>query len=214
MKITKDKLARLISTLFVPPAFTIVTFTIFALLLETESQKQFMVILVALLFGFIAPIVLFIVFRKSGKLADQDALIKEERTIPFFIATGFYAIGLVLLIIFQINIISIAFWFCYISNTLLTILINRYEKISAHTMGAAGPMAALTFVFGPLSSFLNISGYDCWLGKDKVGMSFFHSGCTWIFLCIYFNLSSNFLNREIIYYVKFYILFVILNFLK
>ncbi len=154
MKINKDKLARIVSTLFVPPAFTIVTFTIFALLLENDSQKQFVIILVAFLFGFVAPITLFIVFRKSGKLADQDALIKEERTVPFFIVTGFFAIGLVLLIIFQVSIISIAFWFCYISNTLLTILINRYEKISAHTMGAAGPMAAFTFVFGPIALFL------------------------------------------------------------
>ena len=156
MKINKDKLARIISTLFVPPAFTLITFTIFALLLENESQKQLAVILVAFVFGFVAPIALFIVFRKSGKLADHDALIKEERTIPFFIAVGFYAIGLVLLIIFKVNIISIAFWFCYISNTLLTILINRYEKISAHTMGAAGPMAALTFVFGPAALFLMV----------------------------------------------------------
>jgi len=156
LKINKDNLARIISTLFVPPAFTIITFTIFAFLLENESQKQFVVILIAFLFGFVAPIALFIVFRKSGKLADQDALIKEERTVPFFIATGFFAIGLVLLIIFQVNIISIAFWICYISNTLLTVLINRYEKISAHTMGASGPMAAFTFLFGPLALFLMI----------------------------------------------------------
>jgi membrane-associated phospholipid phosphatase len=156
LKINKDKLARIISTLFVPPAFAIITFTIFALLLENESQKQLAVILVAFVFGFAAPIALFIVFRKSGKLADKDALIKEERTIPFFIATGFYVIGLVLLIIFRVNIISIAFWFCYISNTLLTILINRKEKISAHTMGVSGPMAALTFIFGPAALFLTI----------------------------------------------------------
>lgn len=156
MKINKDKLARIISTLFVPPAFTIITFTIFAFLLENETQKQLAVILVAFIFGFAAPIALFIVFRKSGKLADKDALIKEERTIPFFIATGFYVIGLVLLIIFKVNIISIAFWFCYILNTLLTILINRKEKISAHTMGASGPMAALTFIFGPAALFLMI----------------------------------------------------------
>ena len=153
MKINKDKLARIVSTIFVPPAFTIIVFTIFALLLENESQKQILVMLVAFIFGFVAPIALFIVFRKSGKLADQDALIKEERTIPFLIATVFYAIGLALLIIFKVNIISIAFWFCYISNTLLTILINRYEKISAHTMGAAGPMAAFTFIFGPIALF-------------------------------------------------------------
>ncbi|NNG27973.1 MAG: hypothetical protein HKM87_10635, partial [Ignavibacteriaceae bacterium] len=114
------------------------------------------VILVAFISGFVAPIALFLALRKSGKLADQDALIKEERTVPFFIATSFFAIGLVILIYFQVNIISIAFWFCYISNTLITILINRYEKISAHTMGAAGPMAAFTFVLGPFALFIMI----------------------------------------------------------
>ena len=149
MKINKDKLARIISTIFVPPAFTIITFTILAFLLETESLMQWVVLLVAFMFGFAAPVALFFVFRKSGKLADQDALIKEERTLPFFIAVVFYSIGLAILIFYEVNIISIAFWFCYISNTLLTILINRYEKISAHTMGAAGPMASFTFVFGP-----------------------------------------------------------------
>ena len=76
MKIIKDKLARIISTVFVPPVFTLVTFTIFALLLETETQKQSAVIIVAFVFGFAAPIALYIVFRKSGKLSDKDALIK------------------------------------------------------------------------------------------------------------------------------------------
>jgi len=146
LKINKDK----------PPVFTLVTFTIFALLLETETQKQLAVIIVAFVFGFAAPIALYIVFRKSGKLSDKDALIKEERTIPFFIATGFYTIGFVLLIIFEVNIISIAFWFCYITNTLLTILINRNEKISVHTMGASGTMAALIFIFGSAALFLMI----------------------------------------------------------
>ena len=146
-----DKLARIISTLFVPPSFTIIVFTLFAFILETESIKKVITILVAFLFGFTAQIILFIVLRKRGKIVDLDASVKEERTRPFLISVGFYLIGLVILIIFNINIISIAFWFCYISNTLVTILINRHWKISAHAMGAAGPLAAVTYVFGPIA---------------------------------------------------------------
>ena len=145
---SSHKLARIISTVFVPPSFTIIIFTIFAFQLEFESSKQVATILIALVFGFIAPIVLFLILRKKGKLTDQDASIKEERTIPFLIAIVFYFIGLMLMIKYQLNIISIAFWFCYISNTLITIFINRSWKISAHAMGAAGPFAAITFVFG------------------------------------------------------------------
>ena len=142
------KLARFISTLFVPPSFTIIIFTIFAIHFESESSKQVVTILVALVLGFIAPIILFLILRNKGKLADQDASIKEERTIPFLIAIIFYLIGLWIMIKFDLNIISIAFWFCYISNTLITIFINKFWKISAHAMGVAGPFAALIVSFG------------------------------------------------------------------
>lgn len=142
------KLARIISTLFVPPAFTIIIYFIFAFTLESELSKIIATILIAFFFGFFAPIALFLLLRKKGKLIDQDASIKEERTFPFFIAIIFYLIGLLLMIKFRLNIISIAFWFCYISNTAITIFINKYWKISAHSMGAVGPLAAVTFTFG------------------------------------------------------------------
>ena len=146
-----DKLARVISTIFVPPSFTIIVFTLFAFILETESIKITITILVAFIFGFTAQIILFLFFRKKGKIIDLDASVKEERTTPFFISVGFYLVGLILLIIFKVNIISIAFWFCYISNTLVTIFINKYWKISAHAMGASGPLAAVIYAFGPVS---------------------------------------------------------------
>jgi len=151
---SSHKLARFISTLFVPPSFTIIIFTIFAFTLESEPIKQVVTILIALVFGFIAPIVLFLILRKKGKLADQDASIKEQRTIPFVIAIVFYLIGLWIMIKYDLNIISIAFWFCYISNTIITIFINRFWKISAHAMGVAGPFSAMVFVFGWLGIIL------------------------------------------------------------
>ncbi len=147
----KNKLARIISTVFVPPSFTIIVFTLFALTLENEPVKKTVTILTALVFGFIAPIILFLIYRRKGLIVDVDASIKEERTIPMSVAVIFYAAGLAVLIAFQVNIISIAFWFCYISNTLITILINKHWKISAHTMGAAGPLAAVTYLLGPVA---------------------------------------------------------------
>ena len=156
MNLNKDKLARIISTLFVPPSFTIIVFTIFAFTLETESVKTIVTILVAFIFGFAAQIILFVYLRKQGKIVDLDASVKEERTTPFLISVGFYLIGLIILIIFTVNIISIAFWFCYISNTLVTILINKHWKISAHAMGAAGPLAAITYAFGPMALVFSI----------------------------------------------------------
>lgn len=145
---SSNKLARFISTLFVPPSFTIIVYTVFALTLESELSKKIITFIIPFIFGFVLPIVLFLYLRKRGKIIDQDASVKEERTFPFLIAVFFYSLGLVLMIKFNLNIISIAFWFCYISNTIITIFINKFWKISAHSMGAAGPFAAIVFIFG------------------------------------------------------------------
>jgi len=146
----KNKLARIISIIFIPPFFTLIVFTVFALNLETDSEKIIITLLTATTLGVIAPIALFFILRHKGKLIDKDASLKEERTFPYIVALGFYIIGLIILIFFDIHIVTTALWFCYISITIITILINRHWKISAHTMGAAGPVAAFTYLFGPV----------------------------------------------------------------
>jgi membrane-associated phospholipid phosphatase len=154
--LNKEKIARVISLLFVPPSFTLIVFLIFAFQLETDETKTIVTIIVTAVFGFAAPIILFLTFRKKGLIVNQDASLKEERTVPMIISLSFFILGIIILIIFKINIISIAFWFCYISNTLITILINKHWKISAHTMGAVGPLAAVFFVFGPIALLFTI----------------------------------------------------------
>lgn len=140
------KIAGIISTLFVPPSFTILIFTYLAFQLESDPGKILIIILTAFLFGFIFPIILFFVLRRKGKLSDNEALIKEERTLPFAIVTLFYAGGLMILIYANVHIVFIALWFCYISNTIIILVINKYWKISAHLMGAAGHAAALLII--------------------------------------------------------------------
>lgn len=143
-----NKAARIISTLLVPPSFSIIIYTLFAIYLEGTVEKKIILTAVVFIFGFSAPIILFLYLKKKGKLVDIDATIKEERTFPFLISILIYAIGLVVLLIFRINAISTVFWFCYISNTAIIIFINKTWKISIHAMGAAGPTAALVYAFG------------------------------------------------------------------
>lgn len=98
----------------------------------------------------------FLNLRKKGKLADNEASIKEERGLPYLVAILFYTGGLIVLVFAKVNIISIAFWFCYISNTFFIFLINRKWKISAHTMGAGGPLAAITYLLGPAGLLFSV----------------------------------------------------------
>ena len=148
MHFNSDKFARIISTIFVPPSFTLLTFIFLSNYLENDINKILAIIFVALVFGFIFPILLFLHYRKKGLIVDIDASVKEERTIPMLISVLFFVAGFAILFFTEINLVILAFWFCYISNTLLTVLINRIWKISAHTMGAAGPVAVITFVLG------------------------------------------------------------------
>lgn len=141
------KTARIISTIFVPPSFTLIIFSFLAFYLETESSKKIILLSVTFTFGFLFHILLFFYLIKKGKIVDHDATIKEERTFPFLIATGFYIAGIFILYFYDINPVSISFWFCYITNTLIVIIINKYWKISIHAFGAAGPLAVIYFLF-------------------------------------------------------------------
>ena len=163
MNLNTDKFARIISTIFVPPSFTLLTFIFLAFYLETEIAKILIIISVALIFGVIFPILLFVYYRKKGTIVDIDASIKEERTIPMLISVLFFTAGFIILLYAEVNLIILTFWFCYISNALLTVVINKYWKISAHAMGAAGPVAVVCFVLGyPGLIFLLIAALVAW----------------------------------------------------
>lgn len=81
-------------------------------------------------------------------ISDVDAKIKNERNFPYIVSILIFTFGLIVFLVMGVNKIAIAFWFCYISNTFLVTLINRYFKISIHMMGAAGPIAFFFFING------------------------------------------------------------------
>jgi membrane-associated phospholipid phosphatase len=141
--------ARVISTLFVPPSLLIIIFTFFAFYYEQSFANKMTVLAVSYFFGFICPTIMFFYFRRKGKIIDLDASVKEERTVPYFIAVLTFIVGWIILVFFKVNIVTSSFWFCYISNTLIVIFINKHWKISAHALGVAGPLGAITFSIGP-----------------------------------------------------------------
>lgn len=143
-----QKLARIISTIFVPPTLTLISFIYLALTFEDFTSEKIFLIVIAGIFGFILQIASFVYFYKKGSVSDVDAKIKDERTIPYFVSIVIFIIGLILLLFCGASKVSIAFWFCYISNTFLVIFINRYLKISVHAMSVSGPLALFTFLLG------------------------------------------------------------------
>lgn len=143
-----QSIARIISTIFIPPIFSIVSFIYLGLRFEPDTDHKIYVILISAAFAFILQIAFFIYFYKNNLISDIDVNVKEERTLPYLLSIVIFIIGFILLLIIRASNISIAFWFCYISNTFLVILINKKLKISIHAMGVAGPLALFTFALG------------------------------------------------------------------
>jgi membrane-associated phospholipid phosphatase len=149
-----NNLARIISTILSPPTLAVLSVIFLAVNYEAESIKKFLVIAIALLFGFVFPIGMVIYLYRNKLISDVDATQKAQRTIPYYIAILIYTIGFILLLLSKVSQVSIAFWFCYISNTFLVILINRYLKISIHALGVSGPLALFVFLIGIKGLFL------------------------------------------------------------
>ncbi|MBX2977639.1 MAG: hypothetical protein KF721_16050 [Ignavibacteriaceae bacterium] len=141
--------ARFISTLFIPP-LSLLFATIFFLYKSDDSNNAFPIILISLVFGVIIPIVYFLIMLKKKKIANQDASIKEERTIPYLFGILFMILGLSTLVYFNASKMIQLLWIVQIVNTLFLILINKYWKISAHMIGFSSPVAWLVFNFSNL----------------------------------------------------------------
>jgi len=137
----KKYIAKIISYLFIPPAMNLFIFLLYSNRYD-NGQKGIAVILSALIFGFILPIVTFIILRKKGKVIDNDATIKEERTVPYLYGIGFSLLAILFLHISKTSSQSIILWEAYLINSIVLVIVNKYWKISAHAMGAAIPLGA------------------------------------------------------------------------
>jgi membrane-associated phospholipid phosphatase len=134
--------AKIISYLFVPPVMNLFIFIIYSLEYES-SPKSLYSITISFLFGLLIPVFTFLEFRRRGMIVNDDATIKEERTIPYIYAIGFSLTGLILSSLFGLHEKIIMMWMVYLVNSILIININKYWKISAHAIGASMPLGAL-----------------------------------------------------------------------
>jgi hypothetical protein len=143
----KNKIAKIISYLFIPPINLLITFIVLTNQIYIDTELKINTIVIALIFGLILPIVVFIYLRKKGKIINDDATIKDERMLPYVIGLGLAINALILSFIFNLHPLIIALWFAYIIIQLVMIITNIYWKISAHLIGVGIPFATFLFLF-------------------------------------------------------------------
>jgi membrane-associated phospholipid phosphatase len=132
------------------------SFIFLSISLDIDLNTRWLVILITLLFGFIIPIVYFLFLLKKGEVINEDALIKEERTKPFITGVVILCAGFIVLVNVTSHPVLIGFWICYIINAILITIINKFWKISAHTMGSSAPLALLVILFPHIAFFYMI----------------------------------------------------------
>ena len=101
------------------------------------------ILITCFLFSNLLPIITIIVLQRYGIISDLDASIRKQRIMPLSLGVLYATIGFIVLTLQNADYILRGLMFCFITNTAIIILITRYWKISIHTMGVAGLLAAL-----------------------------------------------------------------------
>jgi membrane-associated phospholipid phosphatase len=92
----------------------------------------------------------------NNKKIDMDIPERTDRNYPLLLVVLSYSIGVIALYLLNAPLITTVLMFCYFSNTLAVFFINLYWKISIHSMGVAGPAAALIYFFGPVGMLFTL----------------------------------------------------------
>jgi len=140
------KIATFVSYILIPPVPAAIAFALFTW--NFQHMKQMLVGVVAVLFGGVIPLIVIGYLRSREKITAYDAPIREQRTTPYLVSVGIYLFGLVVLYLLGTSFFIQGLMWCYAANTFILALVNKFWKVSAHTMGIAGPMTALILVFG------------------------------------------------------------------
>jgi len=153
---TKNKIARLISTIFLPPTFSFLNFTYLNFYYDQNSSQLIVNLLVSLSATVILPIIYFVIQRRNGNIHDNDAVIKEQRNNTYIFTIVLFMITSILLYLNGAPVLITSLMLCYFINTSLVFLINLFYKISVHTFTAAGSLALFTLISPILAGILSI----------------------------------------------------------
>ena len=140
---TKRNCALFFSYSFHPMTVSLLAF--WALIFHNPDtlSNRYLVLFTCLLISNLIPIITVLILKKKGLITDIDASQKEQRILPLTLGVIYSGIGFLILRYLNADMIVQGLMFCYMTNSIITLSITRYWKISIHTMGLTAPFAAL-----------------------------------------------------------------------
>ena len=162
----KLKIADTISIFTNPPIITIPLFIIICIILSCDGTPftsgfsfdwiQFIIIeLISLIFASVLPMAIILYWAKKLN-TDKDISNREDRFVPLIVGVLSYLIGFIVAWSLGVSNFLIVLILCYAVNTFLVLLITSKWKISIHTTGLAGPVAALIMLLGPIGALVGL----------------------------------------------------------
>lgn len=144
----QQRLATIISIILIPPTISLITFSLLAATFEGgDALHRFSVAFVAVCFSGIFPMFYVLYLKRQHIITRYDVPIREQRANPYIISVFHSAFGFFLLLFMGSSVYVWSLMWCYASNTLILIFINKKWKISAHMMGLTGPLIMLSIIF-------------------------------------------------------------------
>ena len=111
------------------------------------SKTSFLLLtVISVLFGGILPFLFFLLWSQKIKKTSIDIPDKKDRSILLIFVILSFFVGSIVLYLLNAPWLVSGLMFCYLTNTLMILIINFFWKISVHSMGIAVPTAALLFV--------------------------------------------------------------------
>lgn len=156
----KLKIAKHISTFTNPPIICIPLFLIICLALSFSGSgfdfNKFLTLeAVSIIFASILPMAIILFWAK--KLGtDKDISNRSDRFMPLIVGIISYFIGFIICLAFNLDNFLTCLLLCYSINTGVVLLFTTKWKISVHTTGLSGPVAALILLMGPIGALFGI----------------------------------------------------------
>ena len=136
-------LASIISFIFHPMLISLAAFSLLIYSSNPIPENANSILAICFVFSNLIPIATVLILKKRGIISDLDASQKEQRIFPLTLGIIYSGIAFLILTYMQANPLVRGLMFCYMTNTIITILITRYWKISIHAIGVGGPIAVL-----------------------------------------------------------------------
>lgn len=142
----RESLAKAVTLVMNAPLLAVATFVY--IYLTDPAGPASSVLVTAIFFSGVMPILIIFVQRRSGIVTEMMVNERDERTKPFLGAISSYVLGTLALTYLEAPAAMVYLMACYLVNSVFMMMVTLRYKISIHASGVAGPATFLVHQYG------------------------------------------------------------------